>query len=57
MDNPLDPPEEPDAEKRRTWDPELKCMAAMLRQLDELDEKARPRVVQWLRDRFEDSKP
>ncbi len=47
-------PEEEEAgdEPRRTQDPELKAMAAMLRTLATLDEPARTRVVAWLHDRY-----
>lgn len=37
----------------RCMDPELRVMGSMLRQLEELDEPARGRVVRWLTDRYE----
>ena len=36
----------------RKLDPELRTMGAMLRLLEDLDEDARPRVVNWLTSRF-----
>lgn len=36
----------------RKMDPELKIMGSMLRQLEELDEPAKARVVTWLSSRY-----
>jgi len=48
--------EEPETEENastgRRMDPELKCMAAIVRQVDDLQEPARGRVVAWLAARY-----
>ncbi len=49
-------PDVEEAERGRgRMDPELRCMSAMLRLLDDLSETARPRVVAWLQSRFLES--
>lgn len=53
MSEPVQEPESEEASGRRTMDPELRCMSAILRMLDDLDDKARGRVVAYLRNRFE----
>lgn len=47
--------EEDEGESTRRMDPELKVMAAMIRQLDLLEEKAKPRVIAWLADRYREN--
>lgn len=44
-------PEEPTGSRR--LDPELRTMGAMLRMLDDLDDKARARVVLYLSSRYQ----
>lgn len=39
-------------EGKRTMDEELKAMSALLRTLRAIPDKARPRVVRWLADRY-----
>lgn len=50
---------QPDAEEEastgsRRLDPELRTMGAMLRMLDDLDDKARARVVSYLSSRYQE---
>ena len=46
-------PPEDESTSRRGMDPELRCMGAMLRLLDDLpDQQAKGRVVGWLYFRF-----
>jgi uncharacterized heparinase superfamily protein len=51
---PLIADDEPDTEDtaRRRLDPELRVMGSMIRQLEELPEKARYRVIAWLSHRY-----
>lgn len=49
--------EEEEGTATRRMDPELRCMGAILRQLDDVDEPAKGRVVRWLCDRYAGAKP
>jgi hypothetical protein len=51
MSEPIETHEEEDTGSRR-MDPELKCMSALVRTLNEIAEPARGRVVRWLMDRY-----
>lgn len=48
--------DEEEATATRRMDPELRVMGAMLRQLEDLDEPARGRVVRWLSERHAEAK-
>ena len=42
---------------RRTMDPELRTIAAILRLLDDMPDRARDRIVSYLSDRYTEIKP